>query len=523
MNKWHIDQLTIEEKIGQMMMVGFDALTPNDHIIDMIEKLKIGNVILFARNVQTPEQLFILNQNLQKLAMTSIGIPLFISIDQEGGMVTRIFNGATFFPGAMTIAATKHASYANQLGDIMGEELLHLGINMNLAPVLDVNNNPKNPVIGVRSFGDDPHTVATFGMAMIKGIQKHIIAVGKHFPGHGDTHTDSHMALPTVEHDLERLQAVELVPFKKAIQCGLKGIMSSHINFPALTEAGRPTTLSKNVMTGLLREQLQFEGLIVSDCMQMKGIQNHYTTPEACVMAIDAGINIVCVSHSKDLQTQSYFRLLEAAKQNLLPTSLIDERVARILKFKKDNIRLHLNQSYAAVQPHIENEHHRYLSYHVVKKAATLVKGNPLKLGADALLIAILPMATTIADEKDAPFDFIQSVKEQLPQLESIISPVEPSDEDILRIIETAKSHQQIIMTSYNANIYQQQLDLINRLHTLDKEVHIISMRNPYDLHLTNVIKHYVCLYENTPNAMKVLLEYLKGDLKLEGKVPIHV
>jgi beta-N-acetylhexosaminidase len=319
------------------------------------------------------------------------------------------------------------------------------------------------------------------------------------------------------------LNEIELVPFKKAIDAGLLGIMSSHINFPALTEEGRPTTLSKSVLTNLLREQLGFEGLIVSDCMQMKGIQNHYTTPEACVMAIEAGINIVCVSHSKEIQTKSYHRLVEAAFEKRLDKALIDERVDRILKFKKELIKLKSNQDYQLVKHMIENDKTKKFAYEVVEKGATLIKGSLLKLHHRALLIAILPVATTIADEKDAPFDFLKAIQDELPNLTVLKSPIDPDDEAIDEIIKSANAFDQIIMTSYNSNIYQNQMKLIEHLHHINKEVHIISTRNPYDLHMTDCIENYVCLYESTPNAMKVLLKYLKGDLKPEGKVPIHV
>ncbi len=211
--KYDINKMTLEEKIGQLFMFGFDALEINDHALKLIKEYKVGNVILFARNVKSPEQVFKLNQNLQKLAFEEIGIPLFISIDQEGGMVTRLHTGATFFPGAMTTAATGDSNNAYLIGKYMGRELISLGINMNYAPVLDVNNNPKNPVIGVRSYSDNPETVAQFGSAFIQGLQENVIATGKHFPGHGDTHVDSHLALPMVPYDMDRLNKIELVPW----------------------------------------------------------------------------------------------------------------------------------------------------------------------------------------------------------------------------------------------------------------------------------------------------------------------
>ena len=257
MVKYDIDKLTIDEKIGQLIMCGFDALELNDHIINLIKNYHVGNVILFTRNVKSMKQVFELNKNLQKLALKNLGIPLLISIDQEGGMVTRIKNEATFFPGAMTIASSNNLDNAYLSGKYMGEELINLGINMNLAPSLDVNNNPLNPVIGVRSYSDDPKVVSEFGIMTIKGLQENVIATAKHFPGHGDTQVDSHLALPEINYGKKRLEAIELYPFKNAIKNGVKAIMSSHINFPAYTEDNLPTTLSKKCLTGLLREELK--------------------------------------------------------------------------------------------------------------------------------------------------------------------------------------------------------------------------------------------------------------------------
>lgn len=211
---YDIDRLSLDELIGQLIVFGFDGLDINDHVIELIRSKKVGNVILFAKNISTPEQLFKLNQNLQKLAVEASGIPLLISIDQEGGMVTRIKNGTTYFPGAMTITASSKSNNSYLSGKYMGHILKALGINMNLAPSLDINNNPKNPVIGVRSFGDEPYTVAKYGCEFIRGLQESIIATAKHFPGHGDTDTDSHLDLPRINKTLEELKEFELIPFK---------------------------------------------------------------------------------------------------------------------------------------------------------------------------------------------------------------------------------------------------------------------------------------------------------------------
>jgi len=522
MTKYDIKALSLEEKIGQLFMFGFDALEVNDHAIELIKTHKVGNVILFARNVKTAEQLFKLNQNLQKLAYEHIGIPLFISIDQEGGMVTRIHNGGTFFPGAMTLAATNDSNNAYLTGKYMGEELKSFGINMNFAPVLDVNNNPKNPVIGVRSFSDDPEMVGEYGVAFMRGMQESIIATGKHFPGHGDTHVDSHLALPKVDHPMERLEQIELAPFKRAINSGLKAIMSSHIDFPALTENNLPTTLSKKCMTGFLRETLNFEGLIVSDGMQMKAVQDNYTTVGASLMAIEAGVNIVCICHARDLQIEATKRVKEAVLSGDLSEALIDERVTRVLKAKEGLEPINLNQNFEAIQAVVMDEDTKRFALDTVKDALTLVKGVPLKLNEDALFIGVSPKATSIADEADMNNEMLDHINKALPTLATKHITLNPSDDVIDELIELAKSKKQVILTTYNANINQEQITLINRLNDSIEDLHVIALRNPYDLYFTDKIPNFVCLYEYTPNSIIVLTEYLKGTLTPKGKLPVN-
>lgn len=517
-----VRNLSLEEKIGQLLMFGFDGTSVTDETIEMIKKYKAGNVILFTRNITSGKQLKQLNQTLQKLAYEHIGIPMFIGIDQEGGMVTRIQQGATFFPGAMTLAANGSINDTYQIADYMGYELKKLGVNMNFAPVLDVNNNPKNPVIGVRSFSDDPKVVSEFGSAYIKGMQNHVIATGKHFPGHGDTVVDSHLGMPKVDYDRERLENIEFVPFKKAIGDGLLAMMSSHIDFPALTKNGLPTTLSKEVMTDLLRDEFKFEGLIVTDGMQMKAIADNYGTVNASLMAVEAGVNIYCICHSRELQIESLEYIKEAVETGKISESLIDERVKRILDFKKTMIApINLNETYEDVSEDILRPEAVDLSYKVVEGAASLIKGEPLRLKPKALFVGIMPKATTIADERLGHHDMFEMIENEMATLDVVKLSIRPDDKDIESVFIKAAQYDQLVVTTYNGNVYQEQIDLIDKLSKLKKEMHVIALRNPYDLYYSKNIKNYVCLYEYTPNSMKVLLKYLKGDLELKGKVPV--
>lgn len=520
MTKYDLNRLSVDEKIGQLLVFGFDALDVNDHAIRMIKDHKAGNVILFARNIKSPAQLFQLTKNLQRLAQETIGIPLLISIDQEGGMVTRIKQGTTIFPGAMTLAATNDPKNSFKSGQLMGRVLKSLGINMNLAPSLDINNNPHNPVIGVRSFGDTPAIVTRFGIENIRGLQEHVIATAKHFPGHGDTSVDSHLDLPTIDKSLQEIEDFELKPFKAAIDAGVLAIMSSHINFPAVNEDGLPATLSKQCLTGLLREKLGFEGLIVTDCMQMKAIQTYYTTPKGCLMALKAGADMVMVSHDEALQKASLDMIKKALQEGEITEAFIDTHVKRILDLKQAFSYVDTKLAYEDVSAIVEDQESMQFSLDVVQKAMTRVKGEAIDKDLNTLLIASNPVSTTIADEDHGRTSIIAAVNQALPKIDTLPVSIRLEDDDIDAIIKGAKTYEQVVFCSYNANIYQKQLDLIRGLNQVT-DLHVIAMRNPYDHFFEKSIKHLCLMYEYTPNAVSVLIQYLKGEIEPQGLCPV--
>ena len=522
MNDFDIEALSLKEKIGQLIVFGFDATSINDHAVRLIENERVGNVILFARNVASPHQLFRLNKAIQKHMRKTTGIPAIICIDQEGGMVTRIKQGATFFPGAMTIAASHNPSNSFRLGRYMGEQLKALGINMNLAPSLDINNNPHNPVIGVRSFGDTPEIVTEYGLAYIRGLQESIIATAKHFPGHGDTSVDSHLDLPKVDKPLEELKNMELKPFKAAVDDGIKAIMSSHINFPALTEKGFPATLSSACLTDVLRDDWNYRGLIITDCMQMQAIQANYTTKEGALMAIEAGADLICVSHSEKLQTETARHIMNAVKTGRISENVIDNRVRRVLRHK-ENLALHNpNQTYADVKSIVEDAEAKHFALNVVSEAMTQVRGEVPDKDKRTLLIASQPSLTSIADEEAGGTTIIQAVHDALPKFDTETVSVTPNEKEIDELDQKAKSYEQVILCTYNANIYENQQALIRRLNHHER-LHVIAMRNPYDSLFVNDINHLALLYEYTPNSVKILIEYLSGELKPRGIAPVKL
>jgi beta-N-acetylhexosaminidase len=329
--------MTLEQQIGQLLWFGWQDGRPEPttelsmHARALLEDFQVGGVILMGRNVREPRQVAGLTTALQAGAST----PLFVGIDQEGGEVVRLPLPGLTFPGNMALGALDDPVAANEVAMALAEQLGAMGINVNFAPVLDVNNNPANPVIGVRSFGEDPGLVTRLGIATLRGFeQAGIIACAKHFPGHGDTTVDSHLDLPVQPAPRSRLQAVELAPFRAAVAVGAPALMTAHIRFTAL-DAQWPATLSRAVLTDLLRREMGYTGVIVTDCLEMHGIAHHFGIEEASLAAVMAGADCLLACHTLETQRRIHRALLEAASKGHLPSSRIEASVERILRLKE--------------------------------------------------------------------------------------------------------------------------------------------------------------------------------------------
>lgn len=316
---------------GQLMAIGFDGVAMSPALRSLITDLHLGGLVLFARNVESPAQLRQLIRDAQQVARDAGLPPLFICIDQEGGRVARLRakQGFTEFPPAKTMAESG-VDAVRRAATALAGEMRTAGINVDLAPVLDVNNNPANPVIGDRSFGDDAARVAECGVAFITAMQAAgVMCVGKHFPGHGDVAVDSHISLPLVPHLRERLDEVEFAPFKAAIAAGVGGIMSAHVSFPAIEPSGLPATLSRSVMTTLLRDELGYDGLLFTDALEMGALgASGYAVPVAAIMALRAGADMLLFNSGEALHRQAH-AAVEAAMRD---GELLRARVAGALQ-----------------------------------------------------------------------------------------------------------------------------------------------------------------------------------------------
>ncbi|MGP4068659.1 beta-N-acetylhexosaminidase [Halobacillus sp. B29] len=331
-------QWSMEEKVSQTLYIGIQGLTLSNQEKEMISQEKVGGVILLGRNVESAPQLQNLVDSIRQ-ANANNPIPLFLGVDEEGGRVSRIPDNAIMnLPASKKIGDTMDAELAQKTGRLLAEKVKAFGFNMNFAPVLDIVNNPNNQVIGDRSFGETPERVNNLGIPAMQAIQaERVIPVVKHFPGHGNTSVDSHYDLPVVDQSIEELQDFEWVPFETAVEQGTDAIMTAHILFPELDQK-YPATLSKTIITGILREQLDFNGLVITDDMAMGAISNNYGTSEAAVLSIQAGADMVLLTDTSQFENVKD-SLMKAVRDGQIPESQLNTSIKRILQ-KKENYKL---------------------------------------------------------------------------------------------------------------------------------------------------------------------------------------
>ncbi len=330
-----ISSLSVEEKVGQMLMVSIPGKSINKAASDIIDDIRPGGVILFGYNVSSMEGVKQYIKDLQNQSAAAKSLPLFVSMDQEGGRVVRLKDGVTQFPGNMAAGVSGDAELVYSWGRILGTELGMCGVNMNLAPDVDVNNNPANPVINTRSFGSDPVLVSKLGAAYIRGLQESgCAAVAKHFPGHGDTDTDSHRSLPVVRHRMERLEQVELMPFRKAVESGVDCVMTAHIAFPEIVGSMDSATISPFFLTEVLRKRMNFRGIVMTDDMEMNAVSKRIDIGEAAMRSVEAGADIVLISsYGKNIR-KIRDALMNAYRAGRLTEMRINESVKRVMSLK---------------------------------------------------------------------------------------------------------------------------------------------------------------------------------------------
>ena len=527
------DTLSLDELIGQVMMVGFWGDTPSKEMAELIERYHVGNIILFSRNIRDTQQALELTHSLQMIAkQAGQRFPLLIAIDQENGIVQRLGEAATIFPGNMALGAIGSEEIARDVALATGQELRALGINMNLAPVVDVNNNPANPVIGVRSFGEDAWDVARLGAAMVRGYrQAGVIATLKHFPGHGDTAVDSHLALPTIPHDLSRLESLELAPFRRGIEAGAKSVMIAHVAFPALTgQAHLPATLSPAVVRGLLRERCNFTGVILSDCLEMRAISETFGTAPASVMALQAGIDLVLVSHHANQQRASIEAIHAALRSAELAEQTLRQAAARVLRLKAATLSWENLPSPIMPSTIIGSEAHRELQRAAYERAITLVRDDdrllPLRLRPEERIVVVAPPRNTMTMVEDRFYSDDELVTllrryhdhvELFPLTSAIGSSV--ADE----VAAGTSASDIVIMATVNAHLDERQAEVARALLLLKRRVIVLAVRNPYDLLAFPQLGTYLATYEYTRPALNAAARVLFGESEARGRLPVSI
>ncbi len=358
--------MNLKSKISQLLVGGFDGPTPPKDLSKLIKSHGMGGVILFRTNLEEPVQIARLNNRLQRLSSLA---PLFIMVDQEGGRVCRLPLPFTRFPPGAMLGVCNSYRLAYRVGQATARELKAVGINMNLAPVLDVNTNPANSVIGDRAFGSDPMLVSKLGLAQMVGLEdQKVLACGKHFPGHGNTLEDSHFALPSVGESLDRMIQVELKPFQHAIENRIQAIMTAHVIYKSL-DPRHPATLSKKIITKLLREAMRFRGLVLTDDLYMKAVADHYELTQASIQSIQAGADLLLICREPEAQIRVIDALYQAVKKGALSEQRIDQSLSRILAVKEKMLLPYRPIPIKQIKNTVGHAEHRRLAEEILERA----------------------------------------------------------------------------------------------------------------------------------------------------------
>lgn len=514
--------MTIREKLGQMVMAGFPGETLDDEFRELIRSYNVTNIILFSHNIKDREQLRGLCREIQDEVCAAAGVPALIAIDQEGGMVSRLPKDMTGIPGAMAVAATGDPENAYRIGSLTARGLRSVGVNFNLAPSLDINSNRDNPVIGVRSYGDTAETVSAYGIRMMRGLlDGGVLSAVKHFPGHGDTAVDSHVGLPRVEKTERELMECELIPFRRAIEAGAPCVMTSHILFPKLEKEKIPATMSGRILTGLLRGKLGFDGLIITDCLEMGAIRDCYGTEKGALAAVNAGADMVCISHTASLAESAIETMERALRNGELSMERVDEAVRRVRRVRA------MCRAFPEDLSPGQREEDRREAERVSLNSITAVRlhGEMPILGPDTLYAGSYAARSTLASSSvDRSLSFPHFLAERLGGT-PLVTPIDPNPEEIEKVLAAAASLRcrNAVVGLYNGQFNRGQLSLVGALCEAGLRVAAVSLRNPYDLSMADERADAFAAYEYTELAFGSLVRLFRERKRPEGKLSVRL
>ena len=526
-----LSALTLEQKVGQMITAGFPGTILTPEVVAMITHCHLGGVMLSGANIKNPGQVADLNDAIQRVAIADASLPLFITVDQEGGTVNRLRYPATVMPSAMALGATRSIADVEECTRAAATEMRAVGINVNFAPVLDVNSEPTNPVIGVRSFGDSPSLVSEMGATVIKALhERGVMATAKHFPGHGDAKIDSHLGLPVILRSQELLRSVDLVPFEEAIASGVDMIMSAHAVYPTLTNTLLPATMSSELLIDLLRHEMGFSGLTITDALVMRAIADRYSLAEAAVLSVQSGADIVLTLGTLEEQNYVFDELVRAARRGDIAESAIDASVARILAAKwsitVDSVMDDSRGTHFADWP---SEVHRRIARDAARRSVTLLKNddhllpfgshNNERLGLiEFARSCFSPVEGDVYDDCSL-YNLLSQRYANVRYIESDIVPT--GGNDALR--NFVEESDVIVVATRNAHTIKDQAATVRRIQEYGKPMVVLALRSPYDIMEVPSVSSYVASYGDSSVSLEATVASLFGDYKPSGKLPVSI
>jgi beta-N-acetylhexosaminidase len=533
-------RMSLDEKVGQLFVTyaygrTADTMHPRnkqefgvDTPAQVVQRYHVGGLIHFSwtDSLYDPKQIAELSNGVQRAAVSSgAGIPLLISTDQEQGAVTRIGEPVTQLPGSMALGSGRNVRDGERAAAISGQELRAMGFNVNFAPSGDVNVNPANPVIGVRSFSSDPDLTAHFTAAQVRGYQdsapanKTVSAVTKHFPGHGDTNQDSHTSLPVVEHDREQWERLDAPPFREAIAAGTDSVMTAHIVVPKLDGTGEPSTLSPKVLTGMLRGELGYRGVITTDSLQMQGVRTKHPDAEIPVLALQAGADQLLMPQNLRAAIDG---VLNAVHSGRLTEQRIDQSVQRILEMKVrraviGNPFVDVSQ----VDRVVGTPEHRRAAQEITDPTVNALRNDaellPLRRKTGRVLVTGWGDSTTAT--------LASRIGQRGPQATALPTGSAPTPDQITKAVAEAKRNDVTVVLTNAAwnNENAPQRDLVRALQKSGAKVVAVAVRDPYDAAYVDEVPTWLATYSSKPVAMESLTKALFGELSPTGKLPVPV
>ncbi|MGC9664991.1 glycoside hydrolase family 3 protein [Planosporangium sp. 12N6] len=531
-------RMTLEEKVGQLFVTyaygtAADTTDPDDvaanrelygvdNAAQLIDRYRLGGIIYFAwsHNVNSPDQIAALSNGVQRAAArTRIPVPLLIGTDQEQGIVTRIGPPATQFPGNMALGADRRTADTRTAASITAAELHAMGVNQDYAPDADVNTNPANPVIGVRSFSSDPTLAATLTREAVTGYQReNVAATAKHFPGHGDTNVDSHTGIPVIGHTRQQWEQLDRPPFAAAVAAHVDAIMTAHIVVPALDPSGDPATLSQPIVTGILRKELGYDGVVITDSLGMAGVRQKYGDGRVPVLALKAGVDQLLMPPDLDL---AYRSVLAAVRDGELTERRIDESVQRILrlKFRRGLVRNPYVDA-SRLPATVGTADHLATAQAITDRTTTLVRNDRATLPLPAqpgrkVLVTGWGVATTATLAAD--------LGRRGQVTDTLTTGAAPTQAQIDAAVAASGTHDLTVVTTNGLRANPQQRRLVEALQATGVPLVVAAVAEPYDIAYVPTVPAYLATYSYTAIALESLTRVLFGEVAPAGRLPVTI